>query len=97
MRDYRAVNRAAWDERVPAHAASPDYAVERFLADPDFLSDVVRFDLPLLGDVSGLRGSAAELRSHAWAAHRRAARPPAPCACSAQSVSPRRVQAPGQA
>ena len=51
-----AVNRANWDERAPAHAASPGYAVERFLADPTFLSDVVRFDLPRLGDVRGLRG-----------------------------------------
>jgi SAM-dependent methyltransferase len=51
-----AVNRAHWDERAPAHAASPDYAVDRFATDPDFLSDVVRFDLPRLGDVRGLRG-----------------------------------------
>jgi SAM-dependent methyltransferase len=50
------VNRAHWDERAPAHAASPDYAVDRFATDPDFLSDVVRFDLPRLGDVRGLRG-----------------------------------------
>lgn len=56
MDDYRALNRANWDERVPAHAASPDYAVEQFLEDRDFLSRVVRFDMPLLGDVSGLRG-----------------------------------------
>jgi len=54
--DYRALNRASWDERAPAHAASPDYAVERFVADPGFLSHVVRFDLPLLGDIAGLRG-----------------------------------------
>jgi SAM-dependent methyltransferase len=54
--DYRAINRANWDERAPAHAASPGYAVERFVADPTFLSHVVRFDLPRLGDVSGLRG-----------------------------------------
>jgi SAM-dependent methyltransferase len=53
---YRAVNQANWDERVPAHVASPGYAVQDFLADPGFLSDVVRFDLPLLGDVRGLRG-----------------------------------------
>jgi SAM-dependent methyltransferase len=51
-----ATNRARWDERAPAHAASPDYAVDRFALDPDFLSDVVRFDLPRLGDVRGLRG-----------------------------------------
>ena len=56
MDDYVSVNKASWDERAPAHAASPGYAVDRFLADPTFLSDVVRFDLPLLGDVTGLRG-----------------------------------------
>ncbi|HXT90562.1 MAG TPA: methyltransferase [Trebonia sp.] len=50
------VNRASWDERVPAHVASADYAVRRFIADPDFISGVVRFDVPLLGDVRGLRG-----------------------------------------
>ncbi|MEO6604470.1 MAG: class I SAM-dependent methyltransferase [Aeromicrobium sp.] len=54
--DYRDVNRANWDERVPAHAAAPSYAVERFLAEPDYISRVVRFDLPLLGSVTGLRG-----------------------------------------
>jgi SAM-dependent methyltransferase len=54
--DYRSVNRANWDERAPAHAASPGYAVDRFVAEPDFVSDVVRFDLPRLGDIRGLRG-----------------------------------------
>ncbi len=54
--DYLKLNRANWDDRVPAHVASADYAVQRFLDDPAFLSDVVRFDLPLLGDVAGLRG-----------------------------------------
>ena len=54
--DYHTVNRASWDERVPAHAASPDYQLERYAADPGFLSDIVRFDLPRLGSVSGLRG-----------------------------------------
>ena len=56
MTDYRAVNRASWDERAPAHAASPDYRVARFAEDPSFLSEVVRFDRPLLGDISGVRG-----------------------------------------
>lgn len=56
MTDYRRINRAAWDERAPAHAESPDYRLDRFLEDPTFISDVVRFDLPLLGDVSGLAG-----------------------------------------
>ena len=53
--DYREVNRANWDERVPAHAASPDYAVARFASEPAFLSEVVRFDRPRLGDISGLK------------------------------------------
>ena len=56
MEDYRQANRALWDERGPAHAASPDYSVQRFVDDPTFLSDVVRFDQPLLGDVTGLDG-----------------------------------------
>jgi SAM-dependent methyltransferase len=56
MIHYQDVNRAMWDERAPAHAASPDYAVERFVEDPSFLSDVVRFDLPRLGAVAGLTG-----------------------------------------
>jgi len=54
--DSFALNRANWDERAPAHAASPDYAVEKFVTDPTFLSHVVQFDLPRLGDVKGLRG-----------------------------------------
>jgi len=41
---------------VPAHVASPGYAVSRFLEDPAHISDVVRYDLPLLGEVAGLRG-----------------------------------------
>jgi SAM-dependent methyltransferase len=54
MEDYRAVNRAWWDERAAAHAAALDG--QRYAADPGFLSPVVRFDLPRLGAVSGLRG-----------------------------------------
>jgi SAM-dependent methyltransferase len=54
--DYLGINRANWDERAPAHAASPDYNVQGFIDDPGFISGVVRFDRPLLGDLSGLRG-----------------------------------------
>ena len=50
------LNRASWDERVPAHVASPDYQVPRYAEDPGFLSSIVRFDLPRLGSISGLRG-----------------------------------------
>src|SRR3954463_7382329 len=54
--DYRDVNRASWDERAPAHAASPGYSVQQFIDDPTFISGVVRFDVPRLGDIRGLRG-----------------------------------------
>ena len=60
--DYRDVNRANWDERAQAHAASADYNLAAFAADPAHLSHVVRFDVPLLGDISGLRG--AHLQCH---------------------------------
>jgi len=56
MDDYLTVNRLSWDEAAPAHAASPGYALDRFIAEPDYLSDVVRFDLPRLGDIAGLKG-----------------------------------------
>ena len=56
LRFQRGINRLQWDERAPAHAGSPDYHVEQFEQDPDFLSYVVGFDLPRLGDIAGLRG-----------------------------------------
>lgn len=56
MNDYLTLNKRNWDERAPLHAASKDYATQRFVDEPDYLSDVVRFDLPLLGNISGLRG-----------------------------------------
>ncbi|MDP9259445.1 MAG: class I SAM-dependent methyltransferase [Actinomycetota bacterium] len=62
MDDYRDVNRANWDDRVAAHAASPDYAVTRFSEDPSFLSGVVSFDAPRLGDIRGL--DAVHLQCH---------------------------------
>src|SRR6478752_3769380 len=62
MEDYRDVNRANWDDRVAAHAASPDYAVARFTDDPSFLSEVVSFDVPRLGDIAGL--AAVHLQCH---------------------------------
>jgi len=49
------VNRPHWDSRVPFHAASSEYGLDRFVGDPHHLSDVVRFDLPRLGDIRGLR------------------------------------------
>jgi SAM-dependent methyltransferase len=60
--DHFQLNRDMWDERAPAHAASPDYQVQRFVDDPQHLSDVVRFDQPRLGDIAGLR--AVHLQCH---------------------------------
>ena len=60
--DYLRTNRELWDERAPAHAASPDYGLGRFIADSGHLSDVVRFDRERLGDIGGLRG--VHLQSH---------------------------------
>jgi SAM-dependent methyltransferase len=54
--DSFAVNLANWDERAPAHAQSPDYNLAAFAEDPGYLSEVVRFDIPRLGPVAGLRG-----------------------------------------
>ena len=51
-----AANLRLWEERAPVHAASADYGFARFASDASHLSDVVRFDLPRLGDVAGLRG-----------------------------------------
>jgi SAM-dependent methyltransferase len=52
--DYVSVNRRNWDSRVPIHETG--YGLEQFRGDPAHLSDVVRFDLPRLGDVDGLDG-----------------------------------------
>lgn len=62
MTDSFAVNKANWDERAVLHAASPDYNFADFVADPAYLSGVVRFDRPRLGDVTGLR--AVHLQCH---------------------------------
>jgi SAM-dependent methyltransferase len=60
--DYLTINKAMWDERAPAHAASPDYGVQRFVDDSAHLSSVVRFDVPRLGSIEGLR--AVHLQCH---------------------------------
>ena len=49
---YVDVNRANWNCRVPLHARG--YGLEKFRGDPSWLSEVVRFDRPRLGDVRGL-------------------------------------------
>ena len=59
---YLSDNRANWDERAPAHAASPDYGVQQFIADPGHLSRVVTFDRLRLGELTGQR--AVHLQCH---------------------------------
>src|SRR4051794_17631516 len=54
--EHVARNRAHWNERAPAHAASSDYGFSRFAEDRSYLSYAVRFDLPRLGSIAGLRG-----------------------------------------
>lgn len=53
--DYLAVNAANWDARADAHMGPGGYRVS-MLDDPAWLSSVVRFDRPRLGDVRGLDG-----------------------------------------
>lgn len=50
--NYLDINRTNWDSRAPIHAGS--YGMDALLADPDALSEVVRFDLPRLGRLDGL-------------------------------------------
>ncbi len=62
--EYIDANRANWNERATLHAArdGSGYGVLRYVEDPAALSDVVRFDQPLLGDLSGVR--AVHLQCH---------------------------------
>ncbi|MUM19603.1 class I SAM-dependent methyltransferase [Mycobacterium sp. CBMA271] len=57
-------NRANWNERAAIHAArdGSGYQVQEFIADRSLLSDVVRFDLPVLGDIVGKK--AVHLQCH---------------------------------
>ena len=69
-RDWRALNRALWDERVPVHTGSEFYDVPGFLAGAEVLRP---FELAEVGDVSGR--TLLHLQCHfgqdtlAWARH----------------------------
>lgn len=54
--DYLRLNRANWDDRAVLHAEHGGYDLQAFRDDPAHLSDVVRFDAPRLGDLTGVRG-----------------------------------------
>ena len=52
--DYRTINHANWESRVPVHAASASYRLDRYIAEPDLISETVDFDRTRLGDIVGL-------------------------------------------
>ena len=54
--EYLRLNRANWDDRAVAHAEHGGYDLRLPVEDPTHLSDVVTFDRPRLGDLTGLRG-----------------------------------------
>lgn len=55
VEDYLAVNAANWDARAEVHSGPGGYRLELF-DEPDWISQVVRFDRPRLGEVRGLEG-----------------------------------------
>jgi hypothetical protein len=50
----RAANLKNWESRVPVHAASRTYDLDGLVSGRKRLSDVVAFDAPHLGDLTGL-------------------------------------------
>ena len=53
VEDWRSVNLANWEARVPLHVAPGGYDLAGF-EDPHYLSGVVRYDLPRLGNIENL-------------------------------------------
>lgn len=51
--EFRKTNLDNWNDRTGIHAKSELYDLASYISDPERISDVVRFDLPDLGDVSG--------------------------------------------
>ena len=54
--DYLRLNRANWDDRAVLHAEHGGYDLGVHVEDPGYLTDVVTFDRPRLGDLTGVRG-----------------------------------------
>jgi SAM-dependent methyltransferase len=52
--EYRGANYRNWESRVPIHAGSQTYDLDAYRAEPARLSQVVAFDAPRLGVLSGL-------------------------------------------
>jgi SAM-dependent methyltransferase len=61
VEDWRALNLANWEARVPLHVSPGGYDLDSF-NDAQYLSSVVRYDLPRLGDIAGL--DVVHLQSH---------------------------------
>lgn len=59
--DYLQINQANWDARADVHVGPGGYPLDE-VTNPGWLSGVVRFDQPLLGDISGL--DAVHLQCH---------------------------------
>jgi SAM-dependent methyltransferase len=53
MDQQRSANLANWDERVDGHLGPDGYSVDRLVDDPDWVTAVVAFDAPTVGDVTG--------------------------------------------
>jgi len=51
MNEHRADNRDNWDDRVAGHIDG--YRVDRYINDPEHMSDIVMFDADRLGDLTG--------------------------------------------
>jgi SAM-dependent methyltransferase len=51
---WRSDNLANWESRVDLHVGPNGYSIDALLSDPARVSDTVRIDRPLLGDVTGL-------------------------------------------
>lgn len=52
---YTRTNFENWESRVPIRTGPKGYDLQRFIDDADALSDVVAFDAPRLGELSGQR------------------------------------------
>lgn len=50
---YLELNRANWDDRAAIHEVSSTYDLAAY-TNPEHISSIVRFDLPRLGDLTGL-------------------------------------------
>lgn len=51
--NWRTINLANWEARVPLHIGPGGYDLDAF-ADPEYITGVVRYDLPRLGRLDGL-------------------------------------------